>query len=123
MKTKLFFLLIILSVSHTLLQANSPKENKKIEINKENQSGPIRAPEQNPAQFNAILLLNKLIIYSENYYGNINVEIIGCGITLTQNCPIDEDEPAIIDISTLPDGIYSLTLYTSRGVFIGEFEL
>ncbi|MGC3977500.1 MAG: hypothetical protein QM751_04265 [Paludibacteraceae bacterium] len=83
-----------------------------------------RSPALNPVSFHGVIYLEELTITAQNYSGSIEVAITGTS-TLTQTLQIDSSAGyAILDISSLPVGDYTITVGTeSSGTFEGGFTL
>ena len=123
MKTRIIFSLLGLILCSGVI-AYAGTQAKEVEIRKQGTSGSHpRAPELNPANFSAFLVEGEIEITAENYAGTAIVEITGTGGSMAETVSFLETGSAVIDLSTLAEGWYSITLRTSRGTYSGEFEL
>jgi len=122
MRTNIFSLLFAVA-SLFSVYADSNDQAKEVELRKEKPSDYPRAPELNPAQFNAILFMGELTVTAENYTGSVTLQVTGSTGAFTETAYFTEAGNAVFDISSLPEGVYLLTLYTSRGIYTGEFSL
>ena len=121
------FILIICTIGtlSTLTFADNLSNNQEIVLKKGIIAGPpYRTPSLYPVSFNGILFMDEITISAQYYTGEITVQITGTNGSITQTLQISETENATINVSSLPEGAYSIQLVTvDKGTFIGEFEL
>lgn len=107
---------LLFSVS---MVGNSAEE---IILQKENPTGPPRVPAPNPALFSATYDGILMTIYAENYTDSATVNIFGIDGEVTEIIDFSYSDIAIIDLSSLPEGVYNIFLTTNSGVFSGELK-
>ena len=123
MKTRIIFSLLGLILCSGVI-AYAGTQAKEVEIRKQGTSGSHpRAPELNPAYFSAFLTGGEIEITTVNYSGTAVVEVTGTGGSTTATVSFSETGQAVIGLSALAEGWYSIILLTGRGTYSGEFEL
>lgn len=121
---KIICVFIIIGLSTFKILANNDTTPIDVNIVKNTGStGGFRAPVLNPVSFHGVIYMNELTITAQNYTDNIEVIITGPA-TIDETVLIDNSGSATLDISSLPDGYYTITVITvGKGTFTGEFTL
>ena len=126
MKTLIFRLILmefILGLSSGTLRAGDITYEQEIDLRKQNPSGPPRAPSIYPVSFSASLFMDEITIGSQNYTGDITVQITGISGSIIQTLQISASTTVVVDVSALPEGVYNIAIVTvGKGTFKGEFQ-
>jgi len=121
---KTFILVLLTAAIVSQLQAMTVnaimEEKKEIEIKETTIQPRPRTPSFQT--FTASYNFEILTINSSDYIGNVQVTITGDN-TLIYSYSVSGTHTEYIDISTLGEGSYTLTMITSGSTYTGEFEL
>ena len=120
---RLILMVFIFGISSVSLHAGDITYEQEIELKKQNPTGQPRAPSLYPVSFTGIYFMDEIILWSQNYSGEITVEITGIGGSINQTSRITPNRNIFIDIRSLPEGVYNISIFTvGKGAFYGEFE-
>jgi len=121
---RLILMVFIFGISAGTLHAGDVNYEQEIDFRKQNPTGPSRAPALYPVSFTGTYFMDELIIYSQNYTGDITVQITGISGSIIQTLQISASGNAVIDVSCLPEGVYNIAIITvGKGTFRGGFEI
>jgi len=116
-------MVFILGLSSGTLRAGDITYEQEIDLRKQNPSGPPRAPSIYPVSFSASLFMDEITIGSQNYTGDITVQITGISGSIIQTLQISASTTVVVDVSALPEGVYNIAIVTvGKGTFKGEFQ-
>lgn len=120
---RLILMVFILGLSSGTLRAGDITYEQEIDLRKQNPSGPPRAPSIYPVSFSASLFMDEITIGSQNYTGDITVQITGISGSIIQTLHISASTTVVVDVSALPEGVYNIAIVTvGKGTFKGEFQ-
>ncbi|HNX90056.1 MAG TPA: DUF3244 domain-containing protein [Paludibacteraceae bacterium] len=120
---RLILMVFILGLSSGTLRAGDITYEQEIDLRKQNPSGPPRAPSIYPVSFSASLFMDEITIGSQNYTGDITVQITGISGSIIQTLQISASTTVVVDVSALPEGVYNIAIVTvGKGTFKGEFQ-
>lgn len=118
----LFIFLLIFSGNY-LMAGNTPI-SQEIRLDKNNPTGPSRAPSIYPVSFAGSIFIDEITISTQNYNDEITVQISGTNGSIVQVVEISDSQNAVIDISSLTEGEYTIDIITNgKGTFKGDFEI
>ena len=121
---RLILMVFILGLSSGTLRAGDITYEQEIDLRKQNPSGPPRAPSIYPVSFSASLFMDEITIGSQNYTGDITVQITGISGSIIQTLHISASTTVVVDVSALPEGVYNIAIITvGKGTFKGGFEI
>ena len=120
---RFILMVFVFGISTATLQAGDITYEQEIEFRKQVPTGPPRAPSIYPASFSASLFMDEITIGSQNYTGDITVQITGISGSIIQTLHISASTTVVVDVSALPEGVYNIAIVTvGKGTFKGEFQ-
>lgn len=120
---RLILMVFVFGISTATLQAGDVNYEQEIDFRKQLPTGPPRALALYPVSFTGTVFMDELIVGSQNYTGDITVQITGISGSLVQTIQISASEIAVIDLSSLPEGVYNISIFTvGKGTFKGMLE-